>query len=568
MEYKANKWLEYLLLIAVLSATGVWYISNISGALWIDEATLADSGYFLVTGGDLYLDATHPPLAKYLTGIGQVFFGHNQVGARAPILLCGIFSLLLVYMICRRLCGFFGGIFGVILVGSTRLFATLSVQALYEIPMLLFVLYLVYLTINRERFRNRKGFFFMLGVFYACLFSTKEFGMIFMLLIGIYWFFLLLNSGKLEKIPFMKNMKYLLILVAISPLLSFFVQSQFNYNWGLLTDFERDYVVSNLPLIEMIVGNPNNLLISSLFLFFSVMMFFVLWLFAVFILSLKERDAIYFVLGMGITLFLVYLPYLYNIFYVLLRPVLNAVLLSSAIPSSTTIPAIKSELGPVIYLYWMCSYGCVFYISAGIISLIHYFIHRKSYKTGPLLLLFLVPLLIIGFMSIREERYLATPLVMMSIALTVYVSKAFSSFKRNLSPLAFILLLLPLSPLTNSLANPVVGVDSGFDVAAELVMDIAGKNPETLTVLSWHDYSLRYYLTDEIDINLPEFWSAGIFDQILDSISDVDLVILTPDTVNTFPNSETIEYIVSNSKQVINIKYDLNLHVMNEDVVI
>ncbi|MDQ3732533.1 MAG: phospholipid carrier-dependent glycosyltransferase [Actinomycetota bacterium] len=99
----------------------------------------------------------HPPLGKWLIGLGETVFGHTPVGWRVPSAIAGTLCVLLLFWIARRMTGstFLGAIAGLLLASDGFSFV-LGRTGLLDIFVPMFVLGgLAALLIDRDQVRTR-----------------------------------------------------------------------------------------------------------------------------------------------------------------------------------------------------------------------------------------------------------------------------------------------------------------------------------------------------------------------------------------------------------------------------
>jgi 4-amino-4-deoxy-L-arabinose transferase-like glycosyltransferase len=163
----------------VLAAFGWWYLTNLNGALSVDETFYARSGLGLLTG-DPYQNPTHAfaPTAKYLIGAGQLIFGNTSVGIRLPVALCALATLVVTYRLGTTLQSKLLGLFTSGVVGGTFLFAHHATIGVLDVPLVLFALTGVYAAVHWFRERDRR-LLFVLGVAAAAATTTKAYGMVY-----------------------------------------------------------------------------------------------------------------------------------------------------------------------------------------------------------------------------------------------------------------------------------------------------------------------------------------------------------------------------------------------------
>ena len=125
--------------LLVLLAFAVWYLTNLRGALSIDEAIYAESGLGVFQGNP-YLNPTHAiaPTAKYATGLTQALLGQSSFAVRLPAVLFGLGTLYVTYKLGRRFRGRWLGLGAMSLLGTTYVFAHYSVRMMLDVPLAFF----------------------------------------------------------------------------------------------------------------------------------------------------------------------------------------------------------------------------------------------------------------------------------------------------------------------------------------------------------------------------------------------------------------------------------------------
>ncbi|MDL0135090.1 ArnT family glycosyltransferase, partial [Halobacterium salinarum] len=116
---------DYTLLL-LLSVTGIWYTTSIhEGGLWGDEVYYAISAISIFSGNP-YVNVVHmfAPVAKYIIGIGQLFFGITSFGSRIGIVLTAVLTLGIIYLIAEELDHPWTGVLAALSIAVTPLFAT------------------------------------------------------------------------------------------------------------------------------------------------------------------------------------------------------------------------------------------------------------------------------------------------------------------------------------------------------------------------------------------------------------------------------------------------------------
>ena len=95
------------ILLGILLATAfAYYLSNVGGALNVDEAWHAEIGYAFVAQGNIFYQPNvldHPPLWRYLVGVSQQVFGRCSLGVRFPSIVFALLAAVTLYMLCDRM---------------------------------------------------------------------------------------------------------------------------------------------------------------------------------------------------------------------------------------------------------------------------------------------------------------------------------------------------------------------------------------------------------------------------------------------------------------------------------
>lgn len=141
-----------LAVVIVLSAFGGWYLTNLHGALYIDEVFYARTGWGLFAGNP-YENPTHAvaPTAKYFIGASQHLFGRTSPAVQAPITLLGIGALFLTYRLSELLDDYRTGLLSMLLLGASFPFATQSVRGMLDVPLTFAFIGSLYLVLRWAR---------------------------------------------------------------------------------------------------------------------------------------------------------------------------------------------------------------------------------------------------------------------------------------------------------------------------------------------------------------------------------------------------------------------------------
>ena len=407
----------------------LWYVNNVGGGLGVDEAVYAPSGYLMVTGKDLYVNLQHPPLAKYFIGIFEVLIGINSFGARISSAIFALLTLVVVYALCARLWSRTVGLFAVVFLGVTPLFASFAVIAMLDMTLVFFcTLLLLFYTI-------------------AC----RQ---------AVFW-------------------KYALVMGAVSAL-------------AFTSKFLACFFVIPLIFGMWIQRNWDRTLKTSL------------------------KEITPFIIFFFVTTLIVYAPYLSR-----LTDVIGTIwyINFSHLKGGHTVMVLGEvyQKAPIYtYIVWTWQYLGLLHL-IGLCIAIVYVLFSKDIVKRTIAVSGIFYFLCISLMTVKLHWYHlpVAPITSMflfgamkdlvkSPMLTNYMSKIKGVMRasvRDIVALALMLIILlsPLSPIYVALWRPdSINEDSGYDKAAELVLEWAERHGEAM-VLSWYPHILKFYLGDQMD---------------------------------------------------------------------
>ena len=134
----------------------LWRLGTPAGYIF-DEIYYAKNANSLISHGvelNEQMNAefvVHPPVGKWLIGIGIKFFGNNEFGWRVIAALVGTASVLLIYLVAQRL---FNSAFlsntAAALMGLDGLHLVMSRVALLDIFLMFFILWAFYLILTNN----------------------------------------------------------------------------------------------------------------------------------------------------------------------------------------------------------------------------------------------------------------------------------------------------------------------------------------------------------------------------------------------------------------------------------
>ena len=134
----------------------LWRLDSPKGYIF-DEIYYAKNAYSLISSG-VELDqeggaefVVHPPLGKWLIGIGIKLFGNNEFGWRSSSALFGSASVLLIYLIAKRLFkSEFLALSAALLMALDGLSLVMSRVALLDIFLMFFILLTFYFLLKEN----------------------------------------------------------------------------------------------------------------------------------------------------------------------------------------------------------------------------------------------------------------------------------------------------------------------------------------------------------------------------------------------------------------------------------
>lgn len=468
----------------LLAVFAVWYLSHLDGALSIDEAIYAESGYGLVTGNP-YLNPTHAiaPTAKYVTGLSQVVLGQSSIAVRLPAALFGLGTLYVTYRLGRRLRGRWLGLAATTLVGTTYLFANYAVRMMLDIPLAFFFTAALLAGLAwRDEPSAVRGYLF--GVLIVATATTKIYGPIYALpLLG------LLAAGAMDR----EDRKQSLTLLR-PPVLA---------GGALVVLLYFPFAVFSHPPVVKSYGPTVQTVLS--------------------------------------------IPILGNYAYIAGQAIAKNFLHLGSGHAVVVGGTIYQEPPIWTYFQWFVEHGGAIYLGGVVIAAAVLPVAAIQQRRNILWLSvsLLVPLTALSLLTVKFPRYVIPlyPLAVLCGLCTAawLLSAVIDRF--SLSPdtetvvagsllvvVIFGVAVLPSAQAQS--AEDTIREDSGFDDAAAAVEAYAESGDGNTTVLSYHPSALRYYLDQDTSVTVenlePGNTSTALRESQLDRIvaGDVDLVII------------------------------------------
>lgn len=499
---RAGSWGGYsygsLAAIIVVGAFGGWYLTNLQGALYIDEVFYARTGWGLLTGNP-YENPTHAiaPTAKYFIGFGQQLFGRTSFGVRVFVALAGVGTLGLTYRLGELVDDRRIGLLAVVLLGSTYAFATQAVRGMLDVPLAFTFVASVHLALRwrRDDWRLAAPLF---GVAAVAVVTTKVYGF-------IYVFTPLVVVGGVVARRWRRR-------AALTGLRSMLTSAALTV--ALL--FTPYYVVSHPPLTES-YGS------SSL---------------------------------MALARTLLDVPILGNFVYIggaaLVQNVLHLDSGHAVVVGNTVY-----QYAPFwSYGYWLLEYGGVLYgvlVVAVLGGVVADAVTNRLTEATILGVATLVPLVVLSALTVKFPRYILPLFPLLLVGGLSYVRRLVGILLarwETLTPRAgrhvevggtcvVVLLVLTAGVAVSSSAvagsmTDSIHADSGYDEAAAFATAYAKENPnEEVGIVVHHNVTFSYYFerrdnVDEMDLRAPQIRNDDAFRGMLERRlcrGEIDLVI-------------------------------------------
>lgn len=156
----------------------VFFIGVLGRLLFLWSQPSLEDDYLFVVSAENYMERgqigpsmiNHPNLRNILIYVFTRLFGKGPLGVYGPSLLTGIFSILLVYLLCLELTGDRSiSLYAMFFLAVDPLHISFSRQAIQETTTAFFILlglylFFVFLRNNKRLFINLSGIFFGLGI--------------------------------------------------------------------------------------------------------------------------------------------------------------------------------------------------------------------------------------------------------------------------------------------------------------------------------------------------------------------------------------------------------------------
>lgn len=450
---------------ALLTGFFLWYLTNLNGALSVDEVVYARTGQLLFRG-DPYANPTHifAPTARYFIGFGELVLGPTSVGARAPILVFGLLTIAVTYELGVLLDGRGTGFLAALVLGVTYPFARHSVMAMLDVPLAFFFIALLYMTVLWiDEPTSRRAI--LVGSFAAAVATTKAYGVLYAVA------------------PVVAVVAVTVRRSALSDVLPE-LRHQIGGGIGALGVIYAPFVLIRHPPVDATVPPLSNVALQ--------------------------------------------LPIVGNFVYIF-RAALTTNLDHIGRGHAVEVGSMIYQYPPVwTYIYWLFEWGAI-YAVALIVVLVPTVRNVARTQWGRELLVggaILAPFLALSLLTVKFPRYVLpvlAPLLVLAITtlrratdwLYTAIQKDESERFDAVVPAALLILVLgislvPPSPVVASAQTP-VQTDTGYDRVADVLEDCSVPSGETV-VLSYHSGVLNYYLNDQNEMRIVPFTPINVED--------------------------------------------------------
>jgi len=501
---------EIWILLLIMS---IWYFRTIGGSFSVDEIIYIGAAKSIFNGV-FFVNLEHPPLGKYLIGLGIQIFGENSLGARSFSAVFGLSTIFVTYRIGRELGGRIPSIMGALLLGITHIFYSYSGHAMLDIYLTFFAtitLYFLLLSTSQGKVKKelKLKYGIMIGLFSGLSLMSKLYGIFFVIsaFLIIFGFFGDFNVMKRDSKFgfFIKRNKVLLISIGVFLLTILLVYVPYLSDPMRSLDYMFDRNISHLE-----AGHAQTVAWKTYD--YPPFWSYLFWIY--------EMGAIY-IIGLACSFFL--------IIYKLLKGYL-------------------SRKEKVLLLYFLIPFIS---LSALTVKFPRYIIPLVPMMA--VIVVFSLNRVIIGILERTDSMSLKIPLLDRPKIISVFA-------------IGVIFMLIP-SPYYHLRDDPEIGVDSGYEKVADKVLEIYEKNTmDEMNVLCFYAQILKYYLEDHLDIiNITYLKYYSSMDEELEDLQDgvFDLVV-DYRYQSRYSGQEIYRYIRDNSNETIPIDQGLCIFVMKD----
>jgi outer membrane protein assembly factor BamB len=273
---------DLIFLIVILGLSSIFFVNLGSGVLQVaDEQTYSQWAFHMLKTGD-YLTPwafgteafiiSKPPLLMWLMSLAYQVLGVNDFASRIWTATFGMFSLIFVFYLGKKLYNRYVGFLSAIVLGTSLTFFVFSRYAMTDVPLVCFSVASIYFFVSSEGKENAKLYSVLSGVFLGLALMTKQIAALLIPLIIIAY---LIVTKRSPRFLFTKNFSlfWTIGLLVFSPWLIYmsisfgtkFWQSYFLYSFLIRTSNSIEgHVEGYLFYFWYLVNNENWLWIALL----------------------------------------------------------------------------------------------------------------------------------------------------------------------------------------------------------------------------------------------------------------------------------------------------------------
>jgi len=169
----------------ILVFTAVYLLNLNQPPMWAaDEKTYSQITYHFLTSGDYWTPwvtgdpawwVGKPPLLMWLTSVSYQVFGISNFSARIWVVLFGALSLLMVYLLGKKLYNAWVGLVSIVVLGSFVTFYQYSTHMMTDVPLIFFMLASIYYLLHCTEDKGAPLKYALLsGAFFGLALMTKQ----------------------------------------------------------------------------------------------------------------------------------------------------------------------------------------------------------------------------------------------------------------------------------------------------------------------------------------------------------------------------------------------------------
>lgn len=177
--------INFVCVVLILGFTAIYLLNINNPPLWAaDEKTYSQISFHILKSGDYWSPwvigepawwVGKPPLLMWLTSISYQVFGLTLFATRIWVVFFGFLSLIMIYLLGRKLYNNKVGIIAVFVLGSFVTFYDYATHLMMDVPLIFFILASIYYLILSKDNKNLTLKYAMLsGIFFGLALMTKQ----------------------------------------------------------------------------------------------------------------------------------------------------------------------------------------------------------------------------------------------------------------------------------------------------------------------------------------------------------------------------------------------------------